>query len=164
MAYLLNPYYFYKDPQIQHDLNVALEFFETIFTGDLEMQKQVTVIELPKYKKKMDRFGKELAISSCKVNNDDYSSHMTQEKNGDRDGDEEVEVQPDSEAHWEAVGEAIEADEYRQPRKSSRTATKTTRRELFDEDFESGSEEVVYEEGEYQSDGVQIREDCGDEE
>lgn len=74
-AYLLNPYYFYKDPQIQHDPDVSdavLEFFETIFTGDLEMQKQVLTVELPKYKKKMDRFGKELAISSCKVNNDDY--------------------------------------------------------------------------------------------
>ncbi|PWA87068.1 hypothetical protein CTI12_AA135510 [Artemisia annua] len=43
-------------------------------------------------------------------------------------------------AHWEAVGEAMEADENLQPRKSSRTATKTTR-ELFDEDFESGREE-----------------------
>ncbi|GJW67014.1 probable transcriptional regulatory protein [Tanacetum coccineum] len=36
-------------------------------------------------------------------------------------------------------------------------------KELFDEDFESGSEEAVYEEGEYESDGVQIIEDCGDE-
>ena len=79
-------------------------------------------------------------------------------------GDEEVEVQPDSDAHWQAVGDAMEADEYLQPRQSSRTATKPTQRELFDDDFESGSEEeVVYEEGEYESDGDYIRENCGDE-
>ncbi|GKC24534.1 hypothetical protein Tco_1026684 [Tanacetum coccineum] len=58
---------------------------------------------------------------------------------------------------------AMEADEYLQLQKSSRTTTKTTPRELFDEEFKSGSEEVVYEEGEYESDGVQIMEDCGDE-
>ncbi|GJY97131.1 hypothetical protein Tco_0514041, partial [Tanacetum coccineum] len=81
---------------------------------------------------------------------------------GNRDGDEEVEVQ-DQKAHWEVIGEATEADEYLQPRQSYRTTTKTTPRELFDEEFESGSEEVVYEEGEYESDGVQIMEDCGDE-
>jgi hypothetical protein len=75
------------------------------------------------------------------------------------DGDKEAEVQTDSEAHWEAVGEAMEADEYLQPRQSSRTATKTTPRELFDDDFESGSEEEIYEEGEYESDGVNIIEE-----
>ena len=74
----------------------------------------------------------------------------------DGDGDKEAEVQTDSEAHWEAVGAAMEADEYLQPRQSSRTATKTTPRELFDDDFESGSEEEIYEEGDYESDGVNI--------
>ena len=49
-----------------------LSFFEKIYFGDLEMQMQVLNVELPKYKKKMDRFGKSLAISSCEVNNDKY--------------------------------------------------------------------------------------------
>ncbi|PWA74182.1 hypothetical protein CTI12_AA253220 [Artemisia annua] len=48
---------------------------------DLEMQMQVLNVELPKYKKKMDRFGKELAISICKVNHDDYDP-VTCLKNG----------------------------------------------------------------------------------
>ena len=55
VAYLLNPYYFYKDVQIQHDPDVCdavLDFFETILAGDLEMQMEVTQVELPKYKKK----------------------------------------------------------------------------------------------------------------
>ncbi|GKA08426.1 hypothetical protein Tco_0687757, partial [Tanacetum coccineum] len=91
-------------------------------------------------------------------------SNMAQEWMFECDGDEEVEVQDqqDQEAHWEVIGEAMEADEYLQPRQSSRTTTKTTQRELFDEEFESGSEEVVYEEGEYESDEVKIIEDRGD--
>ncbi|GKC69981.1 putative reverse transcriptase domain-containing protein [Tanacetum coccineum] len=84
---------------------------------------------------------------------------------GNRNGDEEVEVQDQQhqEAHWEVISEAMEADEYLQPRQSSRTTTKTTQRELFDEEFESKNEEVVYEEGEYESDGVKTIEDYGDE-
>ncbi|GKB29831.1 putative transcription factor/ chromatin remodeling BED-type(Zn) family protein [Tanacetum coccineum] len=61
MAYLLNPYYFYKDTEIQHDPDVSdavLAFFEIILAGDLEMQLEVTNVEMPKYKKQMDRFGK----------------------------------------------------------------------------------------------------------
>ncbi|PWA96008.1 hypothetical protein CTI12_AA029720 [Artemisia annua] len=68
MVYLLNPYYFYKDTEIQHVPELSekvLQFFETILDGDLAMQKQVTLVELPKHKSKMDRFGKELAVSSC---------------------------------------------------------------------------------------------------
>ena len=78
----------------------------------------------------------------------------------DGDGDEQVEVQPDSEAYWEAIGEAMEAHEILQPQQSSRTATNTTPRELFYEDFESGNKEVEYEEGEQESDRVQVRVDC----
>ncbi|GJS65228.1 hypothetical protein Tco_0679792 [Tanacetum coccineum] len=203
MAYLLNPYYFYKDTEIQHDPDVSdavLAFFEIILAGDLEMQLEVTNVEMPKYKKQMDRFGKELAIFTCKIhtekrnrleasklNNLFYvqfnsnltkkakrrkardvevllsnNSNMAQEWIVECDGDEEVEVQ-DQEAQWEVIGEAMEADEYLQPRQSSRTTTKTTQREHFDEEFEFGSEEVVYEEGDYESDGVEIIEGCGDE-
>ncbi|CAH1447122.1 unnamed protein product [Lactuca virosa] len=50
-AYLLNPYYHF---------------------GDLEMQRQVVTIDLPKYKEKVDRFGVELAYKSCMVNDADF--------------------------------------------------------------------------------------------
>ncbi|GJS10506.1 pescadillo-like protein [Tanacetum coccineum] len=59
MDYLLNPYYFYKDMEIQHNLDVSnavLAFFKIILTRDLEMQLEVTNVEMPKYKKQMDRF------------------------------------------------------------------------------------------------------------
>ncbi|GJY62427.1 hypothetical protein Tco_0463084 [Tanacetum coccineum] len=212
MAYLLNPYYFYKDTEIQHDPDVSdavLAFFEIILAGDLEMQLEVTNVEMPKYKKQIDRFGKELAIFACKIHTEkrnrleasklnnlfyvQFNSNLTKKAkrrkardvevllsnnsnmaqewiveydgDGNRNRDEEVEVQDqqDQEVQWEVIGEAMEADEYLQPRQSSRTTTKTTQRELFDEEFEFGSEEVVYEEGDYESDGVEIIEGCGDE-
>ncbi|GJR73674.1 hypothetical protein Tco_0086039 [Tanacetum coccineum] len=170
------------------DESVKIVNDKTILAGDLEMQMQVTNVEMPKYKKQMDRFGKELAISTCEVNNEKYDTanlvgsfwcanptlekdcnvdpfflltvvltgcverigarlkgNMAQEWIVECDGDEEVEVQDqqDQEAHWEVIGEAMEADEYLQPRQSSRTPTKTTQRDLFDGEFESGSEETT---------------------
>ncbi|KAL4560071.1 hypothetical protein LXL04_032219 [Taraxacum kok-saghyz] len=74
-AYLLNPYYHYKDPNIQHDgevMEAVLEFFDTIFHGDLEMQHQIINVELPKYKNKEGVFGRKLAAKACEVNDDDF--------------------------------------------------------------------------------------------
>ena len=74
-AYLLNPYYLYKDPQIPNDPDVmkaVLEFFDTILGGDINMQKQILTIELPKYQKKADSFGRELALTTCEVNDATY--------------------------------------------------------------------------------------------
>ncbi|GKB84920.1 hypothetical protein Tco_0957192 [Tanacetum coccineum] len=51
MAYLLNPYYFYKDTEIQHDPDVSdavLAFFEIILAGDLDMQLEVTNLDVAK--------------------------------------------------------------------------------------------------------------------
>ncbi|CAI9279836.1 unnamed protein product [Lactuca saligna] len=235
-AYLLNPYYHYKDPQLQHDpevMDAVLEFFDTLFAGDLEMQKQVVTIELPKYKKKMDRFGRELAVKACEVNDGDYdpatwwgtfggaTPHFTKiairilsltssssgcernwstfegihtkkrnrldgskmnnlvyvqfnanlmEKNKKRkERNMEVLLANDSHTAQEwivdcgdcdedgvgIVGDGQGTDELGQ---SSRT------RELLDEDFASGGEEEVFEEVDYESDGVHIMEECGDKE
>ncbi|KAI3768319.1 hypothetical protein L2E82_18899 [Cichorium intybus] len=242
-AYLLNPYYHYKDSQLQHDpdiMDAVLEFFDTLLFGDLEMQRQVVTIELPKYKQKVDRFGVALAHSSCMVNDADFepaswwgtfggsTPHLTKiairilsltssssgcernwstfeaihtkkrnrletsrlnnlvyvqfnanlmEKNKKRK-DRTFEVllandshtaqewivycddhdvdQVDPESVMEAVDEALRTDDNQAPRKSSRT------RELFDENFESEDEEQVFEECEYESDGVQILEEVGE--
>ncbi|CAI9270821.1 unnamed protein product [Lactuca saligna] len=74
-SYLLNPYYHYNDSQLQYYpdvMDAVLEFFDTLFCGDLEKQRQVETSDLPKYKKKDDRFGCDLAIKHCKVNNADF--------------------------------------------------------------------------------------------
>ncbi|KAL7612819.1 hypothetical protein Lser_V15G05718 [Lactuca serriola] len=52
--------------------------------------------------------------------------------------------------------EALATDVSQAPRESPKM------RELFNEDFESESEEQVLEEDEYESDGVQIMEVCGE--
>nr|KAJ0192639.1 hypothetical protein LSAT_V11C800420980 [Lactuca sativa] len=39
---------------------------------DFEMQRQVVMTDLPKYKEKVDRFGADLAIKGCMVNNADF--------------------------------------------------------------------------------------------
>ncbi|CAI9263893.1 unnamed protein product [Lactuca saligna] len=137
-SYLLNPYYHYNDAQLQFDpdvMDAVLDFFDTLFLGDLEIQRQFVTIDLPKYKKKVDRFGSDLAIKHCKVNDADI----------DLD-----EVDP------KTVDETLETDVSQAPRESPKTS------ELFDEDFESESEDQVLEEYEYESDGVQIMEVCGE--
>ncbi|XP_023747074.1 uncharacterized protein LOC111895205 [Lactuca sativa] len=235
-SYILIPYYHYMDPNIQYDpdiMNGVLDFFDTILRGNFEMQRQVVTIDLPKYKKKVDRFGCDLAIKHCAVNDAEFdpaswwglfggtTPHLTKiamwilsltssssgckknwstfegvhtkkrnrletsklnnlvfvqfnanlmEKNQKRK-DRTMEVLLANHSHsaqeWivdcdkhdvveedpETVNEALATDDSEAPRESSRM------RELFDEDFESESEEEVLEEDEYKFDGVQIMED-----
>ncbi|CAH1432877.1 unnamed protein product [Lactuca virosa] len=242
-AYLLNPYYHYNDSQIQHDpdvMDAVLEFFDTLLFGDFEMQRQVVMIDLPKYKEKVDRFGADLAIKGCIVNNPDFdparwwglfggsTPHLKKiamrilsltssssgcernwstfeavhtkkrnrletnrlnnlvyvqfnanlmEKNKKRkdrtlevllandshsaqewiiDGDDGDGDEVDPESVMEAIDEALKTNDNQVPRKSSTT------RELYDEDFESENEEQVFEEDEYESDGVKIAEELED--
>ena len=53
-------------------MDAVLEFFDTLLAEDIEMQRQVLTIELPKYQKKLDRFVRELAIKTCEVNDAEY--------------------------------------------------------------------------------------------
>ncbi|CAI9284671.1 unnamed protein product [Lactuca saligna] len=97
------------------------------------MQRQVVTINLPKYKKKVERFGCDFTIKNCRVN--------------------DAEFDPD-EVDPKTVNEDLGIDDNQAPRESPRT------RELSDVDFESESEEQVLEEDEYESDGVKIMEVC----
>lgn len=74
-AFLLNPYYLYKDPEIRNDLDVAdafVEFLETIYPGDTTLQNHILTVELPVYTGKLEKFSREVAIKGCEVNNDNY--------------------------------------------------------------------------------------------
>ena len=51
-----------------------LIFFDTLLCDNFEMQSQVVTIDLPKYKKKVDRFDCDLAIKHCKVNDAEFDS------------------------------------------------------------------------------------------
>jgi len=78
-------------------------------------------------------------------------SDMAQDWIVDCGGEDEV----DPESHQEVVGDVLGTDERGQ---SSRT------RQLVDEEFDSSNEEEVYAEAEYESDGVEIMDECGDKE
>lgn len=74
-AYLLNPYYFFKDQSIKDDVmvsNAVFVFLEKFFHNDFEKQDQVMNIELPKYKGKEGDFGRMLAAKGCLENNSSY--------------------------------------------------------------------------------------------
>ncbi|GJV73359.1 hypothetical protein Tco_1493354 [Tanacetum coccineum] len=74
-AYLLNPYYFFKDESIKDDVMVSDAVFkclEKFFYHDFERQDQVSNIELPKYKRKQGDFGRILAAKGCLENNRSY--------------------------------------------------------------------------------------------
>ncbi|GJT07184.1 putative transcription factor/ chromatin remodeling BED-type(Zn) family protein [Tanacetum coccineum] len=75
IAYLLNPYYFFKDQRIKDDVmvsNAVYAFLEKLFHHDFEKQDQVMNIELPKYKGKEGDFGRMLAAKGCSENNSSY--------------------------------------------------------------------------------------------
>ncbi|CAI9288924.1 unnamed protein product [Lactuca saligna] len=111
---------------------------------DFEMERQVVMIDLPKYKEKLVDL--ELAIKGCMVNNADFDPDED-----DGDGDE-----VDPEPVMEKIDEALKTNNNQVPRKSS-TTTK-----LYNEDFESENDEQVFEEDEYESNGVKIVEELED--
>ncbi|PRQ22552.1 putative transcription factor/ chromatin remodeling BED-type(Zn) family [Rosa chinensis] len=75
-GYLLNPYYTYANPGLEND-NVVMDGFftcvETFFPDDIQTQSLVTNVELHKYLKKDDGFGRGLAKAGCAQNDDTYN-------------------------------------------------------------------------------------------
>lgn len=67
-AYLLNPFYHYKDPLLHLDHDVAvgvIDCLDVLFPGNLVIQNQIMNDELPKYKNKENLFGREVAVAAC---------------------------------------------------------------------------------------------------
>nr|KAJ0214155.1 hypothetical protein LSAT_V11C400201400 [Lactuca sativa] len=74
-AYLLNPYYLYKNPEIQNDIDVTdaiVDFVDTMYPGDHSLQNHIVMVELPVYMGKEENFSREIAIKGCEVNNDKF--------------------------------------------------------------------------------------------
>ena len=74
-AYLLNPYYFFKDQSIEDDPMVMDSFItcvEMFFPNDFQLQHLVSNVELLKYKGKVGSFGRDLAMAGCACNDDNY--------------------------------------------------------------------------------------------
>ncbi|XP_019166931.1 PREDICTED: uncharacterized protein LOC109162702 [Ipomoea nil] len=73
-GYLLNPYYHYKDPQLHLDKVVSdvVDFGDTLFFNDSEMQNKMLSEELSKYKRKEGMFGRNIEIKRYEVNDDNF--------------------------------------------------------------------------------------------
>jgi hypothetical protein len=65
-SYLLNPFYFYKDPSIEHDEVVMSGFVACVERMyDFDIQDKIVNEEIWKYLRKEDDFGKPLATIMC---------------------------------------------------------------------------------------------------
>ena len=74
VAYLLNPHSF-KDQSIEDDLMVmdaVITCVEMFFPNDFKLQHLVSNVELLKYKRKVGSFGRDLAMTGCACNDDNY--------------------------------------------------------------------------------------------
>ncbi|ESQ30701.1 hypothetical protein EUTSA_v10012177mg, partial [Eutrema salsugineum] len=74
-AYFLNPFYFYKDPNIQFDRDIVEGFLtcvETFYHGHFDKQNKVVNHELGLYKNKTGSFGRTLALKGCETKDDKF--------------------------------------------------------------------------------------------
>ena len=74
-AYLLNPFYCYKDPQIAKEgalLDAVCSCLERLFPDDIEKQTRILMTDLAKYTGKEGAFGKLTAQKACENNNSTY--------------------------------------------------------------------------------------------
>ncbi|KAG5536472.1 hypothetical protein RHGRI_024038 [Rhododendron griersonianum] len=136
-AYLLNPFYFYKDQTIQNDSSImeaVVECVERFYPEDVDAQDYVINKELLMYKNKV--------------------------------GGDDDEVEPGSGLTYELLATTMGVDEVFMPRRSGRNVGVREPRELHKEDFvsEDESEEEENEEIDFESDGDQVLEGYGGEE
>ncbi|XP_056865143.1 uncharacterized protein LOC108836353 isoform X2 [Raphanus sativus] len=74
-AYFHNPFYFYKEPDIQLDVEVMEGFIacvETFYHGDFGKQDLCVNHEVSLYKNKSGSFGRALALKGCETKDDKF--------------------------------------------------------------------------------------------
>ena len=77
VAYLLNPYYFFKDMDIQLDNEVMDGLFNCVeMFYDGELQGHVINVELSKYTRKEGDFEKLWVVQRCVKNDDNYNPNI----------------------------------------------------------------------------------------
>ncbi|XP_035830865.1 uncharacterized protein LOC118479311 [Helianthus annuus] len=67
-AYILNPYYFYNNPEARDDLDAndaVVELVGVLFPKDYDMQNKILGVELPIYKRKQGKFERPVALKAC---------------------------------------------------------------------------------------------------
>ncbi|KAJ1255020.1 hypothetical protein BS78_K297900 [Paspalum vaginatum] len=163
-AYLLNPYYSYRDAAIFDDSSVVEKFMlccETFFKGDEDKEYLAVNEDFDKYRTKQVyvQFNARLLSKKEKISNKkSYEVLLSNDvaeaqgffyEGGDeqslvvfRDPDDEAEV-PRTGMTWRILGEAVGADEQLQPHRSERNQPRDLHEE---EEFESEAEDSDYDE------------------
>ncbi|KAH6767575.1 hypothetical protein C2S52_018558 [Perilla frutescens var. hirtella] len=70
-AYVLNPFYHYKNPflHLKHDVAIGMiECVDILFPGDVDLQDKILNEEFPKYRDKESLFGKPVVVKGCSLN------------------------------------------------------------------------------------------------
>ncbi|KAH6780115.1 hypothetical protein C2S52_011352 [Perilla frutescens var. hirtella] len=70
-AYMLNPFYHYKNPLLHLERDVVIgmiECVDTLFPGDVDLQDKIMNEEFPMYRDKDGLFGKPVAVKGCSLN------------------------------------------------------------------------------------------------
>ena len=76
----MNPYYFFKYQSVEDDpivMNAVITCAEMFFPDDFQLQHLVSNVKLLKYKRKVNSFGKDLAMAGCAFNDDNYDTVNT---------------------------------------------------------------------------------------
>ncbi|KAH6800303.1 hAT transposon superfamily protein [Perilla frutescens var. hirtella] len=71
MAYVLNPFYHYKNPLLHLNKDISLgvlDCLDVLFPGDIDLQNIIMSEEFPKYREKKSIFGKALAEKARSLN------------------------------------------------------------------------------------------------
>ncbi|VVB10245.1 unnamed protein product [Arabis nemorensis] len=128
-AYLLNPFYLYKDSTILYDLEISegfLNCIETFYHGDTAKQNKVVNDEIHLYRSRYGPFGRSLALQGCEHNDEKFDPDVILD-DGNEDTIEEWIVEQHQEEQTSDVS----------------IASATVRRELYDDDFQSEEEDEV---------------------
>ncbi|KAF7142982.1 hypothetical protein RHSIM_Rhsim05G0095700 [Rhododendron simsii] len=191
-AYLLNPFYFYKDQTIQNDSSImeaVVECVERFYLEDVDAQDYVINKELLMYKNKVGMFGKIVAAKGCEANNDNYdlvyvqfnaklinrkarkkekdvllASEATHAQGWIVEGGDDDEVEPGSGLTYELLATTMGMDEVFMPRRSGRNVEVREPRELHEDFVSEDDSEEENEEIDFESDGDQVLEGYGGEE
>ncbi|KAH6833491.1 hypothetical protein C2S53_019116 [Perilla frutescens var. hirtella] len=70
-AYVLNPFYHYKNPllHLEHDVAIGMiECVDIMFPGDVDLEDKILNEEFPMYRDRVGLFGKSVVVKGCSLN------------------------------------------------------------------------------------------------
>ncbi|KAF7135096.1 hypothetical protein RHSIM_Rhsim08G0134200 [Rhododendron simsii] len=169
-AYLLNPFYFYKDQTIQNDSSIMeaiVECVERFYPEDIHTKKRNRLDATRMSNLVYVQFNAKLINKKARKKEKDVllASEATHAQGWIVEGGDDDEVEPGLGLTYELLATTMGVDEVFMPRRSGRNVGVREPRELHEEDFVSEDDsEEENEEIDFESDGDQVLEGYGGEE